>query len=95
MEQKCPVCGHPFSKKWLWLSSVFSEYECPKCKTKYRFSTNRYLAAFLNGILIGVLMITLVKVFPHQTWIYVVFLPAALLIGFVVFWLFPNQIKKI
>ena len=95
MEQICPVCGEPFSKKWLWLSSFSSGYECPKCKTKYEFSRNRLLAGLINGLLIGVFMVILMTNFPHQTWTYIVFLPAALLIGYVVFKAIPNQIKKV
>ena len=95
MEQNCPVCGEPLDKSWLWLGSISSGYECPKCKTKYKFSRNRWLAALLNGLLIGALMITMIKVYPRQTWTYIVFLPAALIIGAIVYRLFPNQIKKI
>jgi|GEM_PF-3514108 len=55
---RCPRCKTPISKKWLFNSHNYNEYNCPKCGIVLKWNKLRVFARFIGFCFMSYIIVT-------------------------------------
>ncbi len=91
MSQKCPNCRTSVSKKWLFFGFQSTDYKCPQCGHRLRWTGYRLLLNLIIGVIFA-LPIFFVKKWPVS---YFELTPFMLLIAFLLILFVPGQFRDV